>query len=98
MAIARTMALKYTDAPPAGEPMRFAEKLQKLRKAKGMTRPELAEASGVPLASIHEYIGERRRPTFRAVVKIARALGVTCDAFANCEDIDPEAKHRRKKK
>jgi hypothetical protein len=28
-----------------------------------------------------------RQPTFASVVKLARALGVTCEAFADCDDI-----------
>jgi hypothetical protein len=32
------------------------------------------------------------------VVKIARALGVDCTAFADCEDIAPEKPKRRVKK
>ncbi|HKI30302.1 MAG TPA: helix-turn-helix transcriptional regulator [Gemmataceae bacterium] len=71
--------------------MRFAEKLRQLRDAAGLSEAKLAEASGVSFSSVHEYGLGRRKPSFAAVVKIARALGVTCEAFAGCEDMADEA-------
>jgi transcriptional regulator with XRE-family HTH domain len=70
--------------------MTFPEKLRQLRDAAGMSEAKLAQASGVSFASIHEYGLGRRKPSFAAVVKIARALGVTCETFADCEDIAEE--------
>jgi transcriptional regulator with XRE-family HTH domain len=67
--------------------MTFAERLRELRDAAGLSEARLAKASGVPFGSIHEYGLARRRPSFEAVVKIARALGTTCEAFADCEDV-----------
>src|SRR5689334_11253718 len=67
--------------------MTFPEKLRQLRDAAGLSEARLADASGVSFSSIHEYGLGRRKPSFAAVVKIARALGVTCEAFADCEDI-----------
>lgn len=73
--------------------MKFAEKLRELRDRAGLSEAKLAKASGVSFAAIHEYGLSRRKPSFEAVVKIARALGVTCEAFAECEDVSglPEA-------
>jgi len=71
--------------------MTFAERLRELRDALGLSEAKLAKASGVSFASIHEYGMGRRKPSFAAVVKIARALGVTCEAFADCKDIADEA-------
>jgi transcriptional regulator with XRE-family HTH domain len=67
--------------------MKFAEKLRMLRDQAGLSEAKLAKASGVTLASVHEYGLGRRKPSFEAVVKLARALGVTCEAFADCEDV-----------
>jgi transcriptional regulator with XRE-family HTH domain len=77
--------------------MTFAERLRQLRDAAGMSEAKLAEASGVSFSSIHEYGLGRRKPSFAAVVKIARALAVTCEAFADCEDMTDEAKAAGKK-
>jgi transcriptional regulator with XRE-family HTH domain len=70
--------------------MTFAAKLRELRDAAGLSEAKLAQASGVSFAALHDYGLSRRKPSFAAVVKIARALGVTCEAFADCTDIAEE--------
>lgn len=67
--------------------MRFAEKLRTLRDGAGLSEAELANQSGLTFASVHGYGLGRRKPSFAAVVKIAQALGVTCEAFAQCDDV-----------
>ena len=67
--------------------MTFAEKLRELRDAKGLSEAMLADVSGLPFGTVHVYSLGRRRPSFAAVVKLAKALGVTCEAFAECDDI-----------
>jgi transcriptional regulator with XRE-family HTH domain len=71
--------------------MTFAKRLRELRDKAGLTERKLAAASGVSVASIHDYGLGRRLPSYAAVVKLSRALGVSCDVFADCEDIDGEA-------
>ncbi len=77
--------------------MKFAEKLRALRDAAGLSEAKLADASGVSFSAIHEYGLGRRKPSFDSVVKIARALGATCEAFADCDDVGqlPEAPKKR---
>jgi predicted transcriptional regulator len=82
---------RKTSASGGQQPMTFAEKLRELRDASGLSEAKLAEASGVPFASVHEYGLGRRKPSFAAAVKIARALGVSCEAFADCEDVAGES-------
>jgi transcriptional regulator with XRE-family HTH domain len=65
----------------------FGERLRELREAIGMSEAKLAEASGITFGSIHGYGLDRRKPSFEAVVKIARALGSTCEAFADCDGL-----------
>lgn len=67
--------------------MKFGERLRELRDALGMSREALATASGVPFGTIHGYEIGRRAPSLAATVKLAKALGVTCEAFAGCDDI-----------
>ncbi|VTR94024.1 xre family transcriptional regulator : : HTH_3 [Gemmata massiliana] len=67
--------------------MTFAEKLRELRDAKGLSEAKLADLSGVPFGTVHEYGLGRRKPSFAAVLKIAKALGVTCEAFSMCSDL-----------
>jgi transcriptional regulator with XRE-family HTH domain len=70
--------------------MTFAEKLRELRDAQGLSEAKLAAASGVSFAAIHQYGLGRRAPSFAAVVKLAKALGVSCEAFASCDDVQTE--------
>jgi transcriptional regulator with XRE-family HTH domain len=83
--------------------MTFGQKLRELREAKGLSREALAQASGVPFGTIHGYEISRRAPALAATIKLAKALGVDCTAFADCDDIDgskpakkPTAKKRKK--
>jgi transcriptional regulator with XRE-family HTH domain len=84
--------------------MRFAEKLSVLRHEKGLTQEQLAESSGLHIGTIRKYeqgiVAER--VNFSYVLALARALGVTCEHFSDCEDVTPEpkkpkVKSRRKK-
>jgi transcriptional regulator with XRE-family HTH domain len=65
----------------------FAQRLRELRDAQGLSEAKLSQASGVAFGAVHDYGLGRRKPSFAAVVKIARALGITCEAFADCEDV-----------
>jgi transcriptional regulator with XRE-family HTH domain len=76
----------------------FAKCLRDYRDKAGLSEAKLAEASGVKLGALHEYGLGRRKPSFAAVVKIARALGLTCEAFADCSDLDEPAKPKAKRK
>ncbi len=67
--------------------MTFAERLRKLRDSKGISEVKLAELSGIPYGTVHTYVMGRRKPSFTAVLKLAKALGVDCTAFAECEDL-----------
>jgi transcriptional regulator with XRE-family HTH domain len=70
--------------------MTFAERLRELRDAQGLSEAKLAAAAGVSFGAVHQYGLGLRKPSFAAVVKIAKALGVTCEAFAACDDIQAE--------
>jgi transcriptional regulator with XRE-family HTH domain len=67
--------------------MTFAVKLRELRDTAGLSEARLAQQCGLAFGTLHDYGLGRRKPSFAAVVKIARALDTTCEAFADCEDI-----------
>lgn len=67
--------------------MLLREKLRELRERAGLTQDGLAAAAGLSLGSVRNYEQGIRIPTFPAVVKLGRALGVTCEVFANCSDV-----------
>ena len=63
---------------------------QAVSRAAGMSQPVLAENAKLPLATLRQYEqGRRARVPFNAVVALARALGVSCDAIAGCLDVTP---------
>lgn len=82
--------------------MTFAKKLRELRETAGLSEARLAAASGVSFGAVHNYGLGLRKPSLSAAVKLARALGVTCEAFADCEDLDgdesPQRVGRQKRK
>jgi len=67
--------------------MTFAEKLRELREAAGLTEAALAERAGVAYTAYREWATGRRAASFAAVVKLAKALGTDCSAFAECSDV-----------
>jgi transcriptional regulator with XRE-family HTH domain len=67
--------------------MTFGEKLRELREAAGLSEAALAKRSGVPFGTLHNYGLGIRKPTLAAAAKIAKALGRTCDVFAECDDV-----------
>ncbi len=82
--------------------MRFADRLKELREEAGLSQPQLAEASGLPVGSIRQYEQGRREPYWQVVFKLATALGVSCEAFKDCIGDDraetPPAKKKGKGK
>lgn len=59
--------------------MTLGERIQSLLEARGMTRKELAEASGLTEAAISRYVNGTRNPKSISISAIAKALNVTSD-------------------
>ena len=57
----------------------FGQKLKELRKAKRLTRVELAKRSGLSTASIREYERSTRRPTLHKIHQLSTGLQLTFD-------------------
>ncbi len=74
--------------------MRFGERLQELRQQAGLSQPELATASGLPVGSIRHYEQGRREPYWQVVFKLASALGVSSEAFAVCIENATASSHK----
>ena len=68
-------------------------RLEALRKAKAMTRRELAIATGITETSIYRYERMNRIPDLDVGVKMAEALG--CDA-KELLDVAPDKQESRK--
>jgi transcriptional regulator with XRE-family HTH domain len=80
--------------------MTFAEKLRQLREERGWSQNDLATASGVSVWAIRDYEQAKRRfdPGLQLLVKLAKALGISLDVFADCagtDDAQPTAKPKK---
>lgn len=63
--------------------MTLAEKLGEILRAKGITPYRLAELTGLTRQGIgHILAGKTNDPSWRTVVLIAKALGVSSDSLA----------------
>jgi transcriptional regulator with XRE-family HTH domain len=84
--------------------MPFKDLLRQLREKAGLTQQQLAEKAGLPLGSLRNHEQGQRLPSWPAIVKLARALGVSADVFAECDEVTepadepPPARKRRPKK
>lgn len=65
--------------------MHFQQRLIELRTAAGLTQSGLADASGVPLATIRQYEQGKRSPQLETAILLADALKVTLDHLAGRE-------------
>lgn len=59
--------------------MTVGERIREARKAAGMTGKELAEETGLYVASVYGYEANRNDPSLFAILCIADALGVSID-------------------
>ena len=77
------------DAVPEIDPGKaFAERLAAEIYQQGRTKRELAEKTGITEVTICRYTNGERIPKGPAIVKCAKALGVTCDYLLGLSD-DP---------
>jgi transcriptional regulator with XRE-family HTH domain len=66
----------------------FATRLKELRARAELSQGKLAESSDLAVSTIRQFEYGLREPTYSTLVKLARGLGVTLDAF------DPEVKEK----
>src|SRR3989442_532627 len=64
--------------PPSG----FGDRLRRLREQQGLTQRQLAERAGCHLMTVAKLEAGTQEPAWPLVQALARALGVTCLAFA----------------
>ena len=67
--------------------MEFGQKLQELRKQKGMTQEELAQALYVSRAAVSKWESGRGYPNIDSLKAIAKFYSVTVDALLSGEEI-----------
>lgn len=78
--------------------MEFGQKLQELRKQKGMTQEELAQTLYVSRAAVSKWESGRGYPNIDSLKAIAKFYGVTVDALLSCEEVLTIAKEDQKQR
>lgn len=56
--------------------------LKKIRKSKGLSQIEVAEAADIAINSLRLYESNKRQPGFKQLVSILAVLGITLDFTA----------------
>ncbi len=59
----------------------FAARLKELREKASLSQKELADKAGLSQRAISHWEQNIREPGWSSVVALARALGVSCEAF-----------------
>ena len=79
--------------------MEFHEKLQELRKNRGLTQEELAEALYVSRTAISKWESGRGMPSIESLKAISKFFAVTLDDLLSSEEllVIAEDDHRKKK-
>ena len=67
--------------------MEFNEKLQELRKQKGITQEELAESIYVSRAAVSKWESGRGYPNIESLKAIARFFSVTVDELLSTDEV-----------
>lgn len=83
------------------EPSGFAGQLRVLREAAGLSQKELAERVGCSLSVVQKLEQGLQEPTWPTVLALAKALGVSCEAFISpesAESAEPRKPGRPRKK
>ncbi len=78
--------------------MEFHEKLQKLRKQKGLTQEELAESLCVSRTAISKWESGRGYPNIDSLKEIAKVFSVTIDELLSGEELLTIAEEDHKQK
>jgi transcriptional regulator with XRE-family HTH domain len=76
----------------------FAERLRELRQAAGLNQTELAERAGMTQGAVGHLERGSRSPQWESVVALAKALGITCEAFCKPPEKKAEAPKRGRPK
>jgi transcriptional regulator with XRE-family HTH domain len=64
----------------------FGAKLRAVRESKGLSQRALADAAGCNANTIAKLERGEQEPAWPLVLALAKALGVDCTAFAECEN------------
>jgi transcriptional regulator with XRE-family HTH domain len=78
--------------------MAFHAKLRELREAAKLSQADLANLAGVSKGGLADLEQDRYKPTWETVLKLAAALGVSCEAFNEPAESDEKKSRGRPRK
>ena len=78
--------------------MEFNEKIQELRKSKGLTQEELAEALYVSRTAISKWESGKGYPSIDSLKEIAKYFSVTIDELLSTDEVLTIAEKDNKQK
>ena len=67
--------------------MEFYQKLQNLRKSKGLTQEELAEILHVSRTAVSKWESDRGYPSIDSLKEISKFFSVTIDELLSCDEV-----------
>jgi transcriptional regulator with XRE-family HTH domain len=76
----------------------MGNRLQLLRRQRGMSQARLAAEAGVPVGTLRGWEYGRRTPLLDAAARVAQALGVTLDELAGIGQAEAAPAKKRKQK
>jgi transcriptional regulator with XRE-family HTH domain len=74
------------------------EKLQRLRKAAGLSQSQLARLARVPVSALRNWEQDRRLPLLNSATRIASSLDVGLEQLIAPDDKSPPMKRRPRTK
>ena len=75
----------------------LGQRLQRLRRAAGLTQEQLAERAELPVWSLRNWEHDHRLPGLIAVYKLAKTLGVSMEELAECASRQEDKAARRRR-
>jgi transcriptional regulator with XRE-family HTH domain len=88
----------FSNIRAGGAHMTFGEKIQKLRKQKGLSQEALAEKVSVTRQTISKWELGQSTPDLEYIVQISGIFGVSTDYLIKEEFVEPDALLLQKKK
>ena len=79
-----------SEPPRQDQPRLIGREIRGLRKARGVTLAELAEASGLSVGYLSLLERDHATPSIKALHAVSRALGVTISWFFEANDVPEE--------
>lgn len=64
----------------------FGQRMVAIRKARGMSQLQLAEATDIDASQICNYEKDRKTPGVPKMMVLAKALGVTCGQLCGADE------------